>query len=118
MKDKVASALGEAELLRIEMERFQKSIGDDDRQDQLRIVELETAIQDQALDVDTAIQLERLEEVERAIIALDPAQFVRRNEVPATCDDAARTVGDAARSARTRSQPRRSAHPSTDSTES
>jgi len=47
----------------------------------MRMVELETAIQDQNLDVDTAIQLERLEEVERAIIALDPAQFVRRNEL-------------------------------------
>ncbi len=81
MKDKVASALGEAELLRIEMERFQKSIGDSIDKTNMRMVELETAIQDQNLDVDTAIQLERLEEVERAIIALDPAQFVRRNEL-------------------------------------
>ncbi len=88
LKDKVAGALGEAELLRIEMERFQKSIGDDIDKTQLRMVELETAIQDQSLDVDTAIQLERLEEVERAIIALDPAQFVRRDEVPPTFDDA------------------------------
>ncbi len=81
MKDKVASALGEAELLRIEMERFQKTIGDTMDKTNLRMVDLETAIQDQTLDVDTAIQLERLEEVERAIIALDPAQFVRRNEI-------------------------------------
>ncbi len=81
MKDKVASALGEAELLRIEMERFQKTIGDDMDKTHLRMVELETAIQDATMDVDTAIQLERLEEVERAIIALDPAQFVRRNEL-------------------------------------
>jgi len=88
LKDKVAGALGEAELLRIEMERFQKSIGDDMDKTQLRMVELETAIQDQSLDVDTAIQLERLEEVERAIIALDPAQFVRRDEVRPTFDDA------------------------------
>ncbi len=82
LKDKVAGALGEAELLRIEMERFQKTIGDGMDKTQLRLVELETAIQDQTLDVDTAIQLERLEEVERAIIALDPAQFVRRDEMP------------------------------------
>ncbi|MET0911380.1 MAG: hypothetical protein ABWZ99_18090, partial [Ilumatobacteraceae bacterium] len=81
MKDKVASALGSAEILRIEMERFQATIGDTIDKTNMRLVELETAIQDQTLDVDTAIQLERLEEVERAIIALDPAQFVRRNEV-------------------------------------
>ncbi len=81
MKDRVASALGEAELLRIEMERFQKTIGDTVDKTNMRLVELETLVQDQALDVDTAIQLERLEEVERAIIALDPAQFVRRNEI-------------------------------------
>jgi chromosome segregation ATPase len=81
MKDKVASALGSAELLRIEMERFQKSIGEAIDKTNIRMVDLETTIQDQTLDVDTSIQLERLEEVERAIIALDPAQFVRRNEM-------------------------------------
>jgi chromosome segregation ATPase len=81
MKDKVASALGEAELLRIEMERFQKTIGETIDKTNMRLVELETTVQDQTLDVDTAIQLERLEEVERAIIALDPAQFVRRDEI-------------------------------------
>jgi hypothetical protein len=82
MKDKVGSALGQAELLRIDMERFQKSIGETIDKTNMRLVELETSVQDQALDVDTAIQLERLEEVERAIIALDPAQFVRRDELP------------------------------------
>ena len=81
MKDKVASALGSAEILRIEMERFQLTIGETIDKTNMRLVELETALQDQALDVDTAIQLERLEEVERAIIALDPAQFVRRHEL-------------------------------------
>jgi chromosome segregation ATPase len=81
MKEKVASAMGSAELLRIEMERFQKTIADAMDKTNLRMVELETTIQDQTLDVDTSIQLERLEEVERAIIALDPAQFVRRNEM-------------------------------------
>ncbi len=81
LKDKVASAMGSAELLRIEMERFQKTIADSMDKTNLRMVELETTVQDQTLDVDTSIQLERLEEVERAIIALDPAQFVRRNEM-------------------------------------
>ena len=81
LKDKVASALGSAEILRIEMERFQKTIGDSIDSTNLRLVELETTVQDQTLDVETFVQLERLEEVERAIIALDPAQFVRHDEV-------------------------------------
>mgnify|MGYP001819401008 FL=1 len=45
-----------------------------------RIVDLETPLQEQHLDVETAVQLERLEEVERALLALDPGQFVRREE--------------------------------------
>lgn len=89
MKDRVASALGEAELLRIEMERFQKSIGEVIDKTNLRMVDLEALVHDQALDVDTAVQLERLEEVERAIIALDPAQFVRRNELAGSAAPAA-----------------------------
>ena len=100
------------------MERFQKTIGETIDKTNMRLVELETSVQDQALDVDTAIQLERLEEVERAIIALDPAQFVRRNELPGVgaAPDAERLGRCPARPAPTRS-PHRSAHPSTDSTE-
>jgi len=41
-------------------------------------------LQEQHLDVETAVQLERLEEVERALIALDPSQFVRRNDTEST----------------------------------
>ena len=115
MKDKVASALGEAELLRIEMERFQKSMGDSIDKTNMRMVELETAIQDQNLDVDTAIQLERLEEVERAIIALDPAQFVRRNELNGHGAPHAERLAMPGPTERVRRT--RSAHPSTDSTE-
>jgi hypothetical protein len=54
-----------------------------------RIVDLETQMQEQHLDVETAVQLERLEEVERAIIALDPSQFVRRDEQAAPSPAAA-----------------------------
>jgi hypothetical protein len=46
-----------------------------------RIVDLETQLQEQHMDVETAVQLERLEEVERALIALDPSQFVRRDDM-------------------------------------
>jgi hypothetical protein len=80
MKDRVASAAGEVELVRIEVERFQKSMGESMDKTVGRIVELETQMQEQHMDVETAVQLERLEEVERALLALDPSQFVRREE--------------------------------------
>ncbi len=81
MKDRVASAAGEVELVRIEVERFQKSMGDSMDKAVGRIVELETQLQEHHMDVDTAVQLERLEEVERALLALDPNQFVRRDDL-------------------------------------
>ncbi|NND76205.1 MAG: hypothetical protein HKN44_14475 [Ilumatobacter sp.] len=77
MKEKVSSAAGEAVLVRIEMERFQASVGESMDKTSVRLTEVETQLQDQSLDTETAVQLERLEEVERALIALDPAQFVR-----------------------------------------
>ncbi len=80
MKDRVASAAGEVELVRIEVERFQKSMGESMDKTVGRIVEIETQLQEQHMDVETAVQLERLEEVERALLALDPSQFVRRDE--------------------------------------
>ncbi len=81
MKDRVRSVAGEAELVRIEMDRFQESMGATMDKNAIRLTELETQMQDQALDTETAVQLERLEEVERALISLDPAQFVRVDDV-------------------------------------
>lgn len=80
LKDRVAGLAGQVELVRIEVERFEKSMGESRDQTIGRIIELETQMQDQHLDVETAVQLERLEEVERALIALDPGQFVRRGD--------------------------------------
>jgi len=80
MKDRMTGVAGEVELIRIENERFQESMGDSLDKTNLRLVELETQMQEQHLDVETAVQLERLEEVERALIALDPSQFVRKGE--------------------------------------
>ena len=80
MKDRVLSAAGQVELVRIEVERFQKSMGESLDKTIGRIVEIETQMQEQHLDVETAVQLERLEEVERALLSLDPSQFVRRDE--------------------------------------
>lgn len=90
MKDRVGGLAGEVELVRIEVERFQKSMGEQMDKSIGRIVELETQMQEQHMDVDTAVQLERLEEVERALIALDPGQFVRREDTtPISDSDAA-----------------------------
>ena len=89
MKDRVASAAGEVELVRIEVERFQKSMGDSMDKTVGRIVELETQLQEQHMDVETAVQLERLEEVERALLALDPSQFVRREDAAPSTSAAA-----------------------------
>ncbi len=83
MKDRVASAAGEVELVRIEVERFQKTMGESLDKTVGRIVEIETQMQEQHLDVETAVQLERLEEVERALLFLDPSQFVRREDTEA-----------------------------------
>jgi len=81
MKEKVSSAAGEAMLVRIELERFQKSVGEQMDKATVRVTELETIVQEQHMDVEAAVQLERLEEIERAVIALDPGQFVRKDEL-------------------------------------
>jgi len=86
MKDRVSGLAGEVELVRIEVERFQASMGETMDKTVVRIVELETQMQEQHMDVETAVQLERLEEVERALIALDPDQFVRRTDGPRTAN--------------------------------
>ncbi|MFT6290942.1 MAG: hypothetical protein ACJAR2_001536 [Ilumatobacter sp.] len=72
IKDKVSSALGQAELVRIEMDRFKEGIEATAQKTAMRLTEIETAVQDQSMDVQTAVQLERLEEVERAVLMLDP----------------------------------------------
>ncbi len=72
MKDKISSALGQAELVRIEMERFQETITGNLENTAVRLTEIETTVQEQSMDVATAVQLERLEEVERAVLMLDP----------------------------------------------
>ena len=47
-------------------------MGDTMDKTSIRLTEVETQLQDQALDTETAVQLERLEEVERAVLMLDP----------------------------------------------
>jgi hypothetical protein len=79
IKEKVSSALGQAELVRIEMDRFQETIKENLDQTAVRLTEIETTVQDQHMDVETAVQLERLEEVERAVLMLDPDIIAERN---------------------------------------
>jgi prefoldin subunit 5 len=84
LKEQMSTAVGEAMLVRIEMERLDKRVTEDFDKTAVRMTDLETAIQDATMDVETAVQLERLEEVERALIALDPSQFVRHDQLAAT----------------------------------
>lgn len=81
LKDKMSTAVGEAMLVRIEMERLEKSMGERTDGLSIRMTEVETQVQDATMDVSTAVQLDRLEEIERALSELDPDQFVRKDEV-------------------------------------
>ena len=80
IKEKISSALGQAELVRIEMERFQETVKESLEATNVRLTEVETTVQDQSMDVETAVQLERLEEIERAVLMLDPDAIGTRTE--------------------------------------
>ena len=80
LKDKVSGAAGEAMLVRIEMERLEKNVVEKTDGLAVRMNDVETQLQDATMDVSTAVQLDRLEEIERTLIELDPNQFVRKDE--------------------------------------
>lgn len=82
LKEKMSTAVGEAMLVRIEMERMEKGVAERTDGLMIRMTELETQIQDATMDVSTAVQLDRLEEIERALSELDPDQFVRKDGIP------------------------------------
>lgn len=79
LKDKMSSAAGEAMLVRIEMERMEKSVGEKTDSLAVRMTDMETQLQDATMDVSTAVQLDRLEEIERSLIEL-PNVFVQRDD--------------------------------------
>jgi len=81
MAAKMSAAVGEAMLVRIEMERFEKSSNERADKMAVRLTEVETQVQDATMDVSTAVQLDRLEEIERALIELDPRKFVLKEEL-------------------------------------
>ena len=95
LKEKMSTAIGEAVLVRIEMERLEKSLAERFDNVALRVTDVETQLADATVDVSTAVQLERLEELERAVIEIDPTKFVTRSEFQRTgtgCDRAHRST--------------------------
>ncbi len=84
LREKLSTAIGEAVLVRIEMERLEKSLAERFDTVALRVTDVETQLADATADVSTSVQLERLEELERAVIEIDPTQFVTRSEFQRT----------------------------------
>ncbi len=82
VKEQLSSAVGEAMLVRIEVDRFIESQGEKFDATAVRMSEIEAQLAD-TMDVSEAVQLERLEEIERALVELNPDQFVRKAEANA-----------------------------------
>ncbi|MEO5724353.1 MAG: hypothetical protein ABIQ39_11375 [Ilumatobacteraceae bacterium] len=78
VKEQMSSAVGEAMLVRIEMDRVVQTTDEKLDRQGLRMAEIEAQLADH-MDTSTAVQLDRLDELERAIAELDPDQFVRRD---------------------------------------
>jgi hypothetical protein len=77
VKEQLSSAVGEAMLVRIEVDRFIAAQEEKFDHTALRMSEIEAQLAD-TMDVSEAVQLERLEEIERALLELNPNQFVRK----------------------------------------
>lgn len=89
LRDKLSSAIGEATLVRIEMERMEKAANERSDELSVRVSEVESHLTDATMDVSAAVQLDRLEEVERALIELDPDKFVLKDGAQAISGAAA-----------------------------
>ncbi|HNJ96577.1 MAG TPA: hypothetical protein PLV13_00510 [Ilumatobacteraceae bacterium] len=72
VKDQLSSAVGEVMLVRIELDRVVANTDEKVDKANLRMAEIEALLTDQ-MDVSAAVQLERLDELERAVAMLDPA---------------------------------------------
>jgi hypothetical protein len=83
LKEQVSSAVGEAMLVRIEMDRATGATKEQLDKQAIRMAEIEAQLEDE-MDVSAAVQLERLDELERALLALDPSQFVRKSDQSGT----------------------------------
>jgi len=80
LKEKMSTAVGEAMLVRIEMERLEKGVNEKTDTLTVRMTDVETQLQDSTMDVSTAVQLDRLEEIERSLLEIDPTKFVLKDE--------------------------------------
>ena len=76
VKSEMSRAVGEAMLVRIELDRVVANVDEKMDRQTIRMSEIEGLLTDQ-MDVSTAVQLERLDELERQMQMLDPTQFVR-----------------------------------------
>jgi hypothetical protein len=79
VKEQLSAAVGEAMLVRIELDRLASTTDEKLDKSSLRMAEIEAQLSDE-MDVSASVQLERLEELERALIELNPDQFVRRTD--------------------------------------
>lgn len=71
VKEQLSAAVGEVMLVRIELDRVVANTDDKVDKANLRMAEIESLLTDQ-MDVTAAVQLERLDELERAVAMLDP----------------------------------------------
>jgi len=81
LKVKLSAAAGESVLIRMDLEKFEKVTSERVESANARLATVESQLADATMDVSTAIQLERLEELERAVTELDPNKFVLRDGV-------------------------------------
>ncbi len=86
LREQMSSSVGESMLVRIELERVASSTGEQFDTLNVRLAEVIAEVADASMDVSAAVQLERLEEIERALVELDPDQFVRKDSVAAGND--------------------------------
>jgi uncharacterized phage infection (PIP) family protein YhgE len=80
IKEQLSTTIGEAMLVRIEMDRYSSTADERFDKTNIRLAEVEAQINDQ-MDVSAVVQLERLDELERAVAHLDPSQFVRKADL-------------------------------------
>ncbi len=83
IREQLSAAVGEAMLVRIEIDRVSANTEEKLDKAGLRMAEIESLLGDE-MDVNASVQLERLDELERAISSLDPEQFVRKTDPTTT----------------------------------
>lgn len=74
LKEQMSSTIGEATLVRIELDRAMATTAEKLDKANVRMAEIEGLLSDE-MDVNASVQLERLEEIERALAELDPTRF-------------------------------------------